>query len=109
MTSNKSFRLLRPVGVLIANTAVTNWVWKNRKKLVDRVSTARRRKRLDVVDTTRPEGDRYVPAVAGPPPSPFQAALADAGKPVTDKVRDHLEDSAARVRIDDTPNEHVSS
>lgn len=107
MTSNKPIKLLRPVAKLIANTVATNWVWKNRKKLIDRIATARRRKSKNksksAIDTTRPVGDLYVAPVAAEPPSAFVVAMADSGPPVSIAVRVHLEDAASHVHIVETP------
>lgn len=107
MTSNKPIKLLRPVAKLIAKTVATNWVWTNRKKLIDRIATARRRKSNNksngLIDTTRPVGDLYVAPGAGEPPSAFVAAMADAGAPVSIAVRVHLEDTASHVHIVETP------
>lgn len=50
-------------------------------------------------DTSRPIGDRFVPPVAGPGPSPFEAAKAEEAPPTSAAVAAQEESSNSHVSI----------
>jgi hypothetical protein len=81
--------------LMAAETVVANWAWKNRSRLVDLAT----RKRPPVPDTSRPLGDRFIGAVAGPPPSPYEAAMAESAPALTPETEAQLIDSTKHVHI----------
>ena len=82
--------------VVLLEAGATSWAYNNRKRLMAKFTKSS----PAVPDTTRPLGDRFVAPVAGPPPTPFESAMADEAPPITQAVREHEHESTSHVRID---------
>jgi hypothetical protein len=67
---------LRRLAFLAMQTGLSTWLWNNRADVGKRVKTMFKSDPI-VPDPSRPIGDRFVPPVAGPGPSPFEEAKAE--------------------------------
>jgi hypothetical protein len=89
---------MRRLTFLAVQTGLFSWLWNNRADLTKRAK-ARLRGGKDGPDTTRPIGDRFVPPIAGPGPSPFEEAKAEEATPNTAGVVAHEHASNSHVSI----------
>lgn len=91
---------MRRLAFFAVQTGLSSWLWNNRADLVKRVQ-AKLKSGSDTPspDTTRPIGDRFVPPIAGPGPSPFEEAKAEEAPRTTRAVAAHEAVSNAHVSI----------
>jgi hypothetical protein len=91
---------LRRVALLIGQTAFATWAWNNRNPLMKQAKARFKNNVKDsTTDTSRPVGDRYVPPVAGPGPTSFEAAKAEEAPGLTPGVTAQAIESNAHVSI----------
>ena len=91
---------LRRLAFFAVQTGLSSWVWNNRSDLVKRAKALMGGGKDGLSpDTSRPIGDRFVPPVAGPGSSPFEAAKAEEAPPTSAAVAAQEESSNSHVSI----------
>lgn len=89
---------VRRIVYLAMQAGLSTWLWNNRADLSKRVKTMLKGDST-VPDPSRPIGDRFVPPVAGPGPTPFEEAKAEEALRPTIGVTAHEEAANSRVSI----------
>jgi hypothetical protein len=89
---------VRRLAYLAMQAGLSTWLWNNRADVAKRVKTMLKGDPI-VPDPSRPIGDRFVPPVAGPGPTPFEDAKAEEAPLTTLGVQLHEETANSHVSI----------
>jgi hypothetical protein len=89
---------VRRLAYLAMQAGLSTWLWNNRADVAKRVKTMLKGDPI-VPDPSRPIGDRFVPPIAGPGPTPFEDAKAEEAPLTTLGVQLHEETANSHVSI----------